>query len=337
MRCVALIATLTLATAGILLASACRSPDPAGQATPAPPTAATIAGIPSLPEDPGASVISPLAETAWVGSQACMPCHVEAFGQWDASSHAHTIRPATLDDEDLLASIIQCSDMEFTHVLGERHDVRFLVEDRSAAWGEGRWLALPCSWRPKEKEVVMHHPGEWRSRPVESSCAACHVTGFRKDHSFLETGVGCESCHGPGGAHVAAPSKANTLTFEGSARDEVTVCASCHLQDAVSQRTGRKFPDSYVPGGSLFDDFVYDWSLLESAGVEKALDVHQKILVRRIVHDGDDSLRCTSCHAMHGLSDEKHRELPMQDYCLTCHEPDMKVKEYSQQCNVCEF
>jgi hypothetical protein len=302
-----------------------------------PADVAASAGIAPLPEDPAASVVSPLADAGWSGSQSCQPCHVEAHAQWDASSHAHTIRKAEMDDEDLLASIIPCSDMSVTHVLGDRHEVRFLVEKPDVAWGTGRWLALPCSWRPREKAPETHHLDDWRTMPFEGSCAACHVTGFRKDQSFLEIGVGCESCHGPGARHAAAPTKANIVGFRGAARDEVTICASCHLQEAVSQRTGLKFPDGFVPGGSLFDDFRFDWSKLDQADATKALDVHQKILIRRIVHDGDDSLRCTSCHALHGLEHEKHRSLPRQDYCSTCHEQDMKLKEYSQQCNVCEF
>lgn len=341
MRGFAAVAGAAAMLAGVLLAASCRQPETpaAASATPAPsaPAGPVITGIPSLPSDPEAVVVSPLQGVGFTGSAACMPCHVEAHAQWDASSHAHTIRVADIEDEDLLASIIPCSDMSVTHVLGDRHEVRFLVEDRQVPWGQGRFLALPCSWRPVEKAPEVHHLGEWRDRPFEGACAACHVTGFQRDQSFLEVGVGCESCHGPGAAHVAAPTKLNVVTFEGTARDEITICASCHLQDAVSQRTGLKFPDGYVPGGSLFDDFKYDWTLLEQAPTEKALDVHQKILVRSVVHDGDESLRCTSCHAMHGLGDEKHRELPAQPYCQTCHEPDMKVKEYSQQCNVCEF
>lgn len=294
--------------------------------------------VPPLPEDPAASITSPLADAGWVGSAACLGCHVEAHGQWAGSSHASTVRPASIEDEDLLANIIQCSDMEATHVLGDRHEVRFLVERPDVAPGLGRWLALPCSWRPAEKAPEVNHLDNWRDRPWESACAACHVTGFRPDHSFLEVGVGCESCHGPGGRHVVAPTESWTVTLKDSARDEVTACASCHLQDGVSRRSGRKFPDGYIPGGSLFDDFVFDWALLDQAGVEKALDVHQKILVKRIAFQGDASLRCTSCHAMHGLGHEKHRELPQQPYCSTCHEQDLKkLKEYSQQCNACEF
>src|SRR5205085_9438571 len=105
---------------------------------------------------------------------------------------------------DRLASLIPCSDMTVTHVLGDRHETRFLVEKPDVPWGQGRFLALPCSWKPHEKASEVHHLEDWRTLPWETSCAACHVTGYRDDDSsFLEPGIGCEECHGPGSRHVA--------------------------------------------------------------------------------------------------------------------------------------
>jgi hypothetical protein len=294
-------------------------------------------GIPSLPEDPMASVPSPLADAPRVGSAACQPCHAAQHAQWAASSHATSVRKADIDDEDRLSSFMACSDMTVTHVLGDRHQVRFLQERPDVPWGEGRFLALPCSWDVHAKSLEMLHESDWRTLPWESSCAACHVTNQAKDMSFQELGIGCERCHGPGGAHVAAPSRSNILTFRGTARDEVTVCASCHLQDGHSRRTGRKFPDGYLPGGTLLDDFDFDWSVLDNPDPAQAIDVHQKLLIRNVLRDGDASLRCTSCHSLHDLSHEKHHQVPKQPLCDSCHLPDMKLREYRQSCNTCEF
>jgi hypothetical protein len=188
--------------------------------------------------------------------------------------------------------------------------------------------------------VSLHHPEEWQSLPFETRCAACHVTDFRGDrHSFEEIGVGCEACHGPGGRHVDSEDRADVVAFaELDAAEEATVCARCHLQGGRSASSGLPYAPAYVPGGSLFDDYHFDWAQLDSAPADQALDAHQKMLIRRAVLDGDGSLRCTSCHELHGLSHDKHRRLPVGDPCFTCHDGDVQhLKEYSQSCNTCEF
>lgn len=51
------------------------------------------------------------------------------------------------------------------------------------------------------------------------SCLPCHVVGWPP----TENAVGCESCHGPGSAHLAAP-----RTRMADARQ---ACAGCHTVD----------------------------------------------------------------------------------------------------------
>lgn len=91
----------------------------------------------------------------------------------------------------------------------------------------GRVQALSIAWdaRPKERggQRWYHlYPGEkvdsrdvlhWtrRSQNWNHMCAECHTTGFEKNYApatrsyrsrFVEIGVGCEDCHGPGSRHV---------------------------------------------------------------------------------------------------------------------------------------
>lgn len=68
------------------------------------------------------------------------------------------------------------------------------------------------------------------------ACKTCHETGANgapvvdyakwEETRHAQVGLGCEQCHGPGGAHVAGPSEDNILTFPNLARSEV--CAQCH-------------------------------------------------------------------------------------------------------------
>lgn len=68
-------------------------------------------------------------------------------------------------------------------------------------------------------------------------CLACHTTGFHKTGGFPEGGralreVGCESCHGPGGDHVAEGSrKKGSMLYLSDKCDTcviLQICGSCH-------------------------------------------------------------------------------------------------------------
>jgi hypothetical protein len=271
---------------------------------------------------------------AWAGSAACAGCHPAVAAEWSASWHARTVRPASTDDLEQLAGLLDCGDLDATAVLGGRHELRWLVEDDGTPFGAGRWLALPCGWDAGDDAPTTHHEDAWRTRPFEQTCAACHVTGFRgAEGGWAEPGVGCEACHGPGAEHARTGDPARIVTFP--AADEVTVCASCHLQGATSARTGRHVPDRYVPGRPLFDDWTFDWATLDPGG--PPLDVHQKALIRSHREGAAGMPVCTSCHAMHSLGHDRHAAVPRGAVCDGCHEPDLKLKEYEQSCAVCEF
>lgn len=74
------------------------------------------------------------------------------------------------------------------------------------------------------------------------SCQSCHTTGFGKDGGFPSSGVpadhpdlarvGCESCHGAGGEHVAnGTAKRGSILSLGDKCDScviLQICGSCH-------------------------------------------------------------------------------------------------------------
>jgi hypothetical protein len=64
----------------------------------------------------------------------------------------------------------------------------------------------------------------------EQACAGCHLTGsaapIMADGKVINTGVQCESCHGPGKAHVDS-AKAGTPAKFAATPGEAT-CVACH-------------------------------------------------------------------------------------------------------------
>ncbi len=79
------------------------------------------------------------------------------------------------------------------------------------------------------------HPLAYKALEAEGKqyhldCVGCHVTGWkvpqgvcRIDQTTGREEVGCESCHGPGSAHVAAPKKTNIAR-----RVDEKTCVGCH-------------------------------------------------------------------------------------------------------------
>jgi hypothetical protein len=81
-------------------------------------------------------------------------------------------------------------------------------DDRNKSMGGKRWFHLY-----PEDTVDFQDPLHWTGpyQNWNSRCADCHTTGWKKNYQtendqynsqWSESGVGCESCHGPGSKHV---------------------------------------------------------------------------------------------------------------------------------------
>ncbi len=296
-------------------------------------------------EDSGAA--GPAASRAgglpgYEGSVFCSACHPEQGRGWEGSLHARTVHEPTERERDLLSRSILCGDERPKYVLGERHARRFMVDSEREP---GLHVLLPCRYDVGAGGWTHLHEADWRSLTWEGSCGACHTTGFSSDDlAFAEMGVGCESCHGAGRLHGDFRRRGGMIAFASlSAAQEVTLCASCHLQGGRSRRTGLNFAYNYEAGGDLFADYEFDWSEVDRALVrtDDPVDIHQKVLIREIAARQEGSLeglRCTTCHSFHDMAHEKHRKAARGRYCELCHEPrGFEIKEYRQSCGVCEF
>jgi hypothetical protein len=80
-----------------------------------------------------------------------------------------------------------------------------------------------------------------KGRDGDPTCVGCHVTGFLRPGGTrdvaLATGrlrdVGCESCHGPGLAHVTAPDS-NAKKASINRKVAESVCLGCHTPDQTN-------------------------------------------------------------------------------------------------------
>ncbi|MBL8086938.1 MAG: cytochrome c3 family protein [Chthonomonas sp.] len=151
-------------------------------------------------------------------------------------------------------------------------------------------------------------------------CADCHggrnpdepIYAHWKETAHFAKGVTCESCHGPGSAHKANPTKSNMLTYP-----KITspvVCGQCH--------------------GPIVDQYnVSQHSKLVSDPVEEAIvnpaqygrnsrciACHSGLVRAEILEKGED-LGALSDAEIREISENTLQHVPHSATCTTCHSP----------------
>jgi predicted CXXCH cytochrome family protein len=246
------------------------------------------------------------ASKQYVGAKACATCHQSQHRQWAASWHGKLLQPATPQSvEGSLAAgkvVLRGSTFVWQHREGHyyliesylagkpwEHQVDYTLGGRRiqqylSTMRDGRILLLPITWDNIQRKWLhnldVKNP-ESAGDPVQiwnKSCFSCHVTGWQKNfdlqqdayHStWKDSGVGCESCHGPGSEHVSEASAASHAKAAMPANPEkraaiessivnlakldptrsTMACAQCHsLRDI--------YADGFQPGGNYYDYFL---------------------------------------------------------------------------------
>jgi len=171
-------------------------------------------------------------------------------------------------------------------------------------------------------------------------CAICHdelVQAFNKTpHAVLEKSPkhnlknSCESCHGPGEAHVAGDGdKTNILTFTGPDKAAYNrQCLACHdkthevtgFNSSLHAKSGLACADCHSPHKG-----VRMTRLLRQPANDLCLSCHEQARAdfRKPYHHRvpENSMRCVDCHQPHGgLERRQIRTTSTGEIaCLRCH------------------
>lgn len=113
----------------------------------------------------------------------------------------------------------------------------------------------PGKKRRKKLKAKLDPEKDYRK---ERKCQKCHTTGYKKPGGFVDvessddmTGVGCESCHGPGSEYrVLHDLKAKTFTRDDAkaagaiyGSEDPAVCTACHNEKSghFDKSAGKKY------------------------------------------------------------------------------------------------
>jgi len=172
------------------------------------------------------------------------------------------------------------------------------------------------------------------TRPVGVTCLLCHASRLQPTAGtlngfapvpFLEGGIGCETCHGPGEEHIRITKTGavgggigivNPRKLPPDRRD--SVCEQCHLTGVARVDKAGKEPGSFRPGGRLSDSVsVFVWS---GATAEMTVNSHfEKLAQSRCKIESGERLWCGSCHDPHSLPAEAEKAAYFRQKCVTCH------------------
>ena len=191
-------------------------------------------------------------------------------------------------------------------------------------------------------------------RKIGLECMSCHnsypefVLGSENKYTKVETGIGCERCHGPGSIHVAERStgeKIDTSKYidysivnpsKLSIEKQFDICQRCHLQGNTILKEGKSFYD-FKPGMKLSDYMAVFLPKYKNADDEFIMASHA------------DRLKQSACfiQSLKKASLNNSNTQTLKPYknaltCITCHNPHVSVREtnkevFNDACRNCHY
>jgi hypothetical protein len=175
------------------------------------------------------------------------------------------------------------------------------------------------------------------TRPIETNCLECHasriqaVVGTQNRYAeppFLQGGIACERCHGPGEKHILAMSGRaplpgrteiiNPVRLDARRRD--SVCEQCHLTGEARIARPRRSLSTFRPG-DLLGDFVVSFVSRESGDRALTATSHvEKLWQSRCKKESGERLWCGTCHDSHEVPEIGVQGEYFRKKCLTCHQ-----------------
>lgn len=360
-------------------------PSEASVGKPGPPVQTTVAS----------RVLPPSRPSDYLGSEACVACHAEIAALYASHPMAQSFNAvgAARAIEVCPAEQIEIPGAREYRVTREGdsvlHHECLRTEDGELIYDQGEAIAFAVGSGKQGRAYLINRDGVlyqsplgWYSgagrwdlspgyapeshnrfqRRIGDGCLYCHVGRAATSGSdryeppfFPEPSIGCERCHGPGGAHVEFQRRRAEQAASGSDPTSVSpsderqagepdaitpqvdpivnpakldiarredVCNQCHLQGKhVIRRFGREFFD-FRPGDRLEDVFVVltGQDRLDDQGRHQVVSHVEQMRSSRCYIGSDQAMGCTSCHDPHFQPPPEQQAAWYRDKCFQCHD-----------------
>ncbi len=249
----------------------------------------------------------------YVGSKACQKCHADKFALQSKSEHAHALGPGQKAQWAFGAG-----DKAITFVDQTGEDT---IAERGLSYYAATKSMGITPGHADASDIVYQ---TFDSQATALRCFRCHSTGpvtLAADYKVTpsELGIRCESCHGPGAAHIQHPGAPGSI--QNPKRLTPTelnhLCGACHRQasdldhetDWTNAWNVRHQP-SYLHRAACFRN---------SSGRLSCLTCHDPHgPLNKTVSSYD--ARCVSCH-----KSVIHKTVIASRSCVGCHMPQVRT------------
>jgi hypothetical protein len=301
----------------------------------------------------------PAAQTEWIGSEACARCHAEIYRKYSATRMALTSGSATASpvpnqsfsgNNGYLYSITHKSNQLFLNFRksnapggnqhGNQRELAWFVGSGAAARSyllqqdnflyeaPATYYARTTAWSLSPGYDRYSYP--FLTRAIAPGCLQCHATGVQpipgtqngyRSPPFLEAGIGCERCHGPGAAHAAsgnAKDIVNPASLEPRQRD--SICAQCHLSGEIRVDHAGKSALDFTPGDKL-SDYTTAFVRASTSRSMKVTSHVENLAQSACARASGNRLWCGTCHDPHFVPSAAEKVSWFRSKCQTCHAP----------------
>ena len=268
---------------------------------------------------------------AFVGSEACAYCHKQEMRDHQVSGHALTLRPVDFthpSNSDPPEGVIPQTALQI-----KKAESNFIVRNSEThkyfpltlAFGSGKQgvtyahilddstlFEMRYSYFSTAKKwyVTPGHEGNLADKlalgmetkgAIPRVCIQCHAVTLPEKSVEIEPkfmGVGCESCHGPGSAHIVAVNTPNATDLKMAKLGDLggaklnDLCGKCHRTVAEVQK---------LPASNQITQRFFPYGLSKSLCFIKS----------------DDKMTCITCHDAH--KDVSKNLKFYETRCLSCH------------------
>lgn len=303
-----------------------------------------------------------LQAQAYVGSESCSGCHPIEFNQWVDSGHPYKFTLIVDDQPPVYPPEAINFQSQWMDSLGNEMHTWADIAGVIGGYGwkarfvgtDGHLIGTAGSTFPDAglgHNQINFYGGEFHGwvdynpgnvKIYNYACFKCHTTGGTNTGSWLEGvmnlgdfsegGIGCESCHGPGGDHVSGPSATNIdrvyefnhldntvggLSIDGvvqapdpEGNDVNFLCGTCHNRsytDPINASSG------FIRHHEQWDEFV---ATKHYQGGYTCTSCHNPH--KRVIWGGDGIIaECAGCHT----DQAENLNHPAGLDCIDCHMP----------------